>query len=268
MLKKSIIIFLVAILAFSMISCGKKTEQKQAQVEETKVKEPDFYLIEMPSFSKLFSILNFLDAEEFDKALQQPEINPGKDLYFSAFALGQLSADAVIATKGRNKSKLITYAEKMTDYSLMINIQEEILKLTDELQTLIKNDSWKELEKTLDKYKIDVEVNLHENQDYDVLTLLQLGGWTEGLNRICYLLKDNYDEQKTSIINQRGTLNNLLRNLRNMIDPDIQEQPFIKVSIEKYDEIKAIVFGSETYTKEQIIQIYEITEEIKKTVLQ
>ncbi|MEA1972492.1 MAG: hypothetical protein U9N34_04255 [Candidatus Cloacimonadota bacterium] len=270
MLKKISLFLIVIIVTISIVSCGKKADDKKQNQEEinTEVQEPDFYLIEMPTFSKLFSILDFLETKDFDTALHQEKITPGKDLYFSAFALGQLSADAVIATKGRNKSQLTSFSENMTNFSLLIGIQDEILKLTDELQNLIKTDSWTKLEQTLDKYKIDVEANLHENQDYDVLTLLQLGGWTEGLNRICYLLKDNYSREKTSIINQRGTLNNLLRNLRNMIDPQIQKEKFVQISIQKFEEIKKIIIKSDTYSKEDITKIYDLTEDIKKTVLQ
>jgi len=261
MLKKLLYLSLIVLL---FVGCGKK---KDENVEEVKQVDPQmYYLLEMPSFSKLFSVLDYLSTEDFDKALVQEDLEPGKDLYISAFMLGRLSADAVIATKSRSKSKLESYAKQMMDASSLLGIHEDILLLSDELNALIKEDKWIELEATLDKYKTNVEANLHEMEDYDTVTLLQLGGWTEGLNRITFLLKDNYKESQTRIIKQEGILNNLIKNLNEMIDPNVQQEPFVKLSVENYKKIKDIIVSSDTYSLQQVEEIFKLTSEIKESV--
>lgn len=262
MLKK---LFALLLIFAVLVSCGKKKEAPKEPVQEQSA-PMEIRLIEMPSFSKMFAVLDNLKTEDFDQALKQEDLDPGKDFFISAFALGRLSADAVIATKSRNKSKLEEYAKQMIDYSNLLSIGEDILKLSDDLITLLKEDKWVELEKTLDKYKTDVEINLHEMQDYDLVTLLQLGGWTEGLNRVTFLLMNNYDQEKTKIINQLGIVNNLIDSMSNMYDPSTQEEPVIQIGLKNFQKIKEILVKSQTYTKPQIEEIFKLTEEIKQTV--
>ena len=57
---------------------------------------------------------------------------------------------------------------------------------------MIQQDRWEDLQTSLDKYKNEIEISLYETQQYDLLTLVQIGGWTQGLYRICSLIDLNY----------------------------------------------------------------------------
>jgi len=253
---------LVVLLVLGIImGCG-KPEVKQKEEVKTEV---EFYHFPLPEFSKMFNTLDFLDTVDFDKAVPEEFDKIENDVFKAAFALGSLTGDAIIATKSRNKTKLSKIAKEMIDYSKFIGLNQNILRMADELQNLITDDKWKELENTLDKYKTDVELSLYESQEYDLFTLLQVGGWTEGLNRITFLLKDNYNKDKTGIIAQKGILNSLINNLNKIHNSDIKSEKYYSISVEKYKRIKEIIYSSEDkhYTPEKLAEIFTLTSEIK-----
>ncbi|MCD4652038.1 MAG: hypothetical protein K8S56_09690, partial [Candidatus Cloacimonetes bacterium] len=191
------------------------------------------------------------------------------DPYKAAFALGARTADGIFVIKGRNKSKLKKTAAEMIEYSKITGLSEEILKLADELQMLIDQDKWKELEVTLDKYKQDVVFSLYEVGEFDIFILLQLGGWVEGLNRTAYLIYNNYDVEKAALINELGILNQLIYNVQKMPNKELLSEPYIVESLKQLNAIKSVLISEnkEDYTLEQIQEIIDASASIKKAFM-
>ena len=78
------------------------------------------------------------------------------DVFLASYNLGYLTADALIATKSRNKSKLTEIASTMIDLSKLIGVKEDVQKLSDELLSMIQQDRWEDLQTSLDKYKNEI----------------------------------------------------------------------------------------------------------------
>ena len=263
MLKKILIVLIIGAFLFG---CSSKKEnestQKQGDVDI------EFYHAPLPKFSQVYSKLDHLETDDFDEAIGEDIFEAKNDVYRSAFALGVLSSDAILTSKARNSSKLNNIAQAMIEYSKMVEVDKDILKLADELKTLIDQEKWNTLETTLDQYKKEVELSFYESKEYDLFTMLQLGGWVEGLNRITFLLDKNYQKDKTSIINERGILNQLISNTNNLKNPNIKKEKYYDTALSNLKEIKEILYSNDKgeYTKEQIKEISKLTAEIKKMI--
>ncbi|MDD3049573.1 MAG: hypothetical protein PHR06_00335 [Candidatus Cloacimonetes bacterium] len=260
MIKKIIVLLLIALL---LVGCG----GKEKKAEATPTAKIEFYFAPLPPFAKLFSKLDYIETTEFDSAVSSENYKVEQDVLKSAFALGVLSADAVVLTKARNKTKLAAISQAMIEYSKLIAIDEDVLMLADELQSLIKADEWDKLENALDKYKSKVELSLYDSQEYDLFTLLQLGGWVEGLNKTCFLLSLNYKAEKTAIIDEKGILNQLINNLKNVKNPELKKMSYYTISTTNLTKIKEIIYSGENsiYSLEKVKQITTLTDEIKKS---
>ncbi|PID28540.1 MAG: hypothetical protein CSB55_04200 [Candidatus Cloacimonadota bacterium] len=259
-------ILIIALLSLVLFACN-SGEKKSEKAKPAKNKDITFYSAHLPEFSAMFSKLDFLGIKDFDKAVPEKFPKVESDVFKSAFQLGSLTADAILATKSRNKTKLQMIAKEMIDYSKFIGISEDILKLTDDLQNLIKEDKWNELEARLDHYKGEVESSLYISGEYDVFTLLQLGGWNEGLNRVTFLLKDSYKRKRTQIIGQKGILDQLIINLGKIQNPDVKSAPYYQISIEEYKNLQKIILSSKDnlFSEDEINKIFNLTEKVKKS---
>jgi len=257
MFKKGLILLLISFMVFG---CAKK----ESKEPEAKV-EVEFYNAPLPSFASLFGRFDYVGTTDFDKALQDELLTVEQDVYKSAFALGVLSADGIIAVKSKNKSKLMEISQVMIKYSKIIGINEEILKLADELQNLITNEQWDMLEETLEKYKGRVETSLYESKEYDLFTMLQLGGWMEGLNKISFLLNQNFRTEYSGLINERGILNQLIANYQNLKNPEAKKASYFALTTADLTKIKEILYSNndDIYTEEQVAEVMKITTGIK-----
>ena len=262
MIKKILILMLASILLFA---CGKKMSQKfQGTVT---VEYRNFYL---PPFADLFNTLNELQREDFDSVLDADYQKDTSDVFLASYNLGYLTADALIATKSRNKSKLTEIASTMIDLSKLIGVKEDVQKLSDELLSMIQQDRWEDLQTSLDKYKNEIEISLYETQQYDLLTLVQIGGWTQGLYRICSLIDLNYSAPLTQMIDQKGILSGIIYNFAKIENDEIKSRAWYGVIKTNYGEIESIIRKSSdsVYPKQDIKLLIKLTNQINKAMVE
>lgn len=262
-MKKLLIMLLAATLLFA---CGKK-ENVETDDATVTVEYRNFYL---PTFADLFNSLDHLQREDFDKVLDAKYQNDTNDVFLASYYLGYLTADAIISTKSRNKSKLTEIANLMIDFSKLIGVKEDVQKLSDELLNMIQQDKWDELQTSLDKYKNQIEISLYETQQYDLLTLVQVGGWTQGLYRICTLINANYSAEKTEIVDQKGILANIIYNYSKIGNQEIQSRDWYSTIQDNYQKIEDVVKNNteKTFTKAQIKTLMELANNVNKAMHQ
>ncbi len=261
MVKKVLIISLLVVL---LAGFGCKSKDTKKLPDDNQQITP-FVYAPLPPFSKVFMILDYLKLGDFNQAIDAKIFMTQQEIGHSAFALGVLTADGIISVRGHNKTKLNSIAEEMIKISNFLALDESILSLADQLKELISTDQWDELEKALEHYKTEVEGNLYQSKQYDQFTMMQIGGWTEGINRIAWLVNLNYQPEKSTVLMQKGTLNHLIKNMEYVRTPSIKDSYYFKTTYEKLLEIKKVIDASvnDTYTKEQVDQLMVLSQDIK-----
>ncbi len=262
MIKKAILISLCIVILL-MMGCKSKEAQKMPDANQ---KTTPFVYAPLPPFHEVFKILDYLKLGDFNQAIEDKVYTTKQEVGHSAFALGVLTADGIISVRGHNKTKLNAIAEEMIKISNFLGLDESILRLADQLKELISNDQWDELEKALEHYKSEVEGTLYQSQQYDQFTMMQIGGWTEGINRIAWFVNKKYQAEKSNVLIQKGTLNHLIKNMEYVNTPSIKDTDYFKATYAKLGEIKKIIDAptNETYTKEQVDQLMLLSQDIKK----
>jgi len=143
----------------------------------------------IPSFKRILATLDQLDLRDISAAVPAKIYKTKPDTARNSFALGVLTADAIISTRVRNKTNLMAIANEMIRSTSLLNLEAEVSQLNDDIKTFVAKEKWYELEQALIKHKNVVENKLWERGDLDRYTLLKLGGWTEAANRMSWLIK-------------------------------------------------------------------------------
>ena len=224
----------------------------------------DIYFAPLPSFERMFSALDYLEVNDFSMVLEKENFKVEEEVFKVAFALGVNTAEALLATKAREAEALHRIAREMFHYSRFLGLSDEILKLGDELQQMVGSLEWEVLESSLEKYKEAVEIALYQSRQYDMFTMMQLGGWTHGLNRITNLLSNNYNKEKSSIVNQKGIVNSLISNLKMVRSDRLKNAQYYHTSTEVYKHIREILYSYEdSYPPDAIEELHNLTEKIR-----
>lgn len=260
-MKTRIVIAMVLILILGMVACKKKVEQTPSE----DVSQLVTTFAPLPSFKEVYIALDQIQVKDIAAAVPSTIYKTKQEEVRNAFSLGLLTADAVLAAKGRNKSKLSDISASMMNLTSLLALESEVNRLGDQMKKLIENEEWEELDKTLDFHKGDVEGKLWENENFDNYTLMLLGGWIEAANRVAWLIHQDYNAERTKVLAQKGTFNSLVLNMQQITTPHIVDQEAFKESLELLKEIKTIIDNDHdrTYTKEQLKQIITKTDEIK-----
>ncbi len=272
-MRKTTISMLFLLLSIAIVGCGgdkKGTPEAgasdQANTNQEVSVESSIRMDPLP----FKTVLGGLQDVSKELAYMTPKeaYKVDENVYKQAFAMGVISADAVMTISSREEDKLKQYTESLIYYSKNVELGDEILKMADEIQTtLSKTDSnkWDELEKLVLKYQHEVENTFYQKGLLDQFTLMQLGGWTEGLNKITGLYLNNWDENGVKIINQQGITNSLINNLNSIRSKKVKELDVYGVSTEGYKHIKELITLTaerKSYTKDEVKQINEITNKI------
>ncbi len=271
-MRRSISAILVLIVLFAFIGCGEKSKSDEAVTDQVKTESMDFQIRMDPLPFK--NVLESLRSVSKELAQQTPTeaYKVSENVYEQSFAIGVISADAVMAISSRDESKLKAYTELLIEYSKNIGLKDEILKMADEIQYVLGNNDankWEYLEKLIYEYQTQVELAFYQEEMLDQYTLMQLGGWSEGLYRITNLYLNNWDQEGAKTINQRGIVNALINNLDLIQSSKIKEADYYRISKEGFAMIKKIIYSIQEdsyYTKDDIKKINEISAKIVNSV--
>lgn len=260
---RNVIATLLLVVVVLFPGCRSKEADK---LPDGKQPPTPFVYAPLPPFHEIFRILDYLKLGDYDQAVDDKTFTTRQETGQAAFALGVLTADGIISVRGHNKTKLNAIAEEMIKISNFLGLDSSILRLADQLKDLISNDDWIELEKALEYYKTEVEGTLYQSQQYDQFTMMQMGGWVEGINRISWFVNRNYQLEKSRVLLQKGTLNHLLNNLDYINTPSIKDSYYFKVGREKLNAVKLIIDKPVDggYSKQQVDNLISLTEEIKQ----
>ncbi|GAB1365642.1 hypothetical protein MASR1M36_05130 [Candidatus Cloacimonadaceae bacterium] len=257
---KVILILAVVILAI-LIGCKKKADTMPSK--ETTAAITTY--APLPTFKEVFRVLDQLQAKDISAAIPSKLYKAKQEEVRNAFSLGLLTADATLASKGRNKARLNDISSAMMNLTTLLGLENEVNQMGADLKTLIEKEQWQDLEATLDAHKQKVEDKLWEMESYDNYTLMLMGGWVEAANRVAWLIKQNYSPEKTKVLDQKGTFSSLIGNLKNIQAEHIKGQPAFQEALGLMEQLKAVIDSDKekTYTPEQLDQIINLTEQVK-----
>jgi len=262
-MKRMLLIFLAILISLSVVSCKGRKEAAKLPDEAIKSQVPTY--APLPSFKEVFRALGEVPAKDYAAVIPQTLFKTKQEEPRNAFALGVLTADAVMAAKARNKKRLSDISVEMMNLTTLLRLEDEINRMGAELKTLIENEKWEELDASLDGVKKSVEDKLWELENYEHYTLMILGGWTEALGNVSKLLAQNYKVESTKSINQKGTWNSLAGNWELVSSPAIKDSDSYKSATPHILKIRDIINSDQenTYSKEQLQELITATDQIK-----
>jgi len=219
----------------------------------------------LPTFKEVFRVLEQLQAKDISSAIPTKLFKTKQEEVRNAFSLGLLTADATLAAKGHDKARLSDISSQMMNLTTLLGLESEVNQMGADLKTLIEKEKWDDLEATLDVHKKRVEDKLWEMESYDNYTIMLMGGWVEAANRVAWLIKQNYSAEKTKVLDQKGTFNSLIGNLKTIEAEHITSQPAFAEALGLVEQLKNVIDADtdKTYTEAQLDQIINMTDQRK-----
>ena len=207
-------------LAFGVSSCSSSSDEVNSQeavevVTEELAKEAtnDNVFYQMPTPNELFAVLKNSDAP-FNKEILNDVSNSGNYLtkFSKALNFGVFTADLAYATSKGSFEDAASLFEAVKSLSKDLEIENSIDQIIFErLKENLENANADSLFYLSNETYYSAFSYLEENDRQDVLAMIAVGGWIEGLNIILNLEPYSEDSEICQrIADQKLTLENLL----------------------------------------------------------
>ncbi len=263
-MKRIILILLASLMLLTLASCKGRRDAAKMPTDEIKAQIATY--APLPSFKEAFRLLDDLKAKDYAPSLSDKLYRVQPELHNNAFALGVLTADVVFAAKARNKNQLTAASAELKKLGNLMGFQEEIKRLDSLLPGYIKQGKWSEVEKTLDFLKKRLEDKLWELEDYEYYTLMILGGWTEALNGVGKILTGSYSAEATRALSHENTWKAMQANLELFSAAEFKGTQTYKSLVDLTAKVSQLLAShtDDTYTKEQVEELIQLTEQLKQ----
>lgn len=154
-MKTRIILAILLITMILSVACKKRDNSKP----DPSIAEQVVTFAPLPSFKEVYEVLDQLQTKDISAAVPKELYKTNQDEIRNSFSLGLLTADAVLAAKGRNSNKLKDISASMMNLTSLLALEAEVNQLGDDMRTMIEKQQWEELDAALDAHKKSVEAS-------------------------------------------------------------------------------------------------------------
>jgi len=263
-MKTRVLILLTLIIAMTAISC--KSRDK-GRFPDSLGKVTEFATI--PSHKAMFLALDRFEETTISR-VQPFVVRPAlQDTMHIAFAWGVLTSDLQLAVRSRDTSWLETTLTRLSEFSPILELEEIIAKIAINVKPMLEQENWNSLENTFYNMQYSIEQMLFEQEEYEIYTLMALGGWTETTYQIASQIISDFQTEITPPLLQEEAWQSLEANLGLIQKDSYVSTSAFKKALAETSRMREILSleNNETLSLEQVGDVVSSTTEIKKAFL-
>jgi len=231
----------------------------QAEMDSAKM----LYLI--PSPGEIFTALDKLDQVPWGQMPSYESRTAYNDNETRALNLGIRVADAFMAIKAQDASNLGEMNEQIFSMSQEIGLGDALFQRREEIENLVGESKWDELNASLDNVQADVRQEVESMGEGELVVLASIGGWMEGLRAITDYLQNDYSEEKAELLELQDLLSYFNEEFKQM-DSDVASHPLVTQTQQAVNEILQVIENKDMVSQEDVSQINQITSNLINTI--
>jgi hypothetical protein len=152
-----------------------------------------------------------------------------------ALALGTLVADGYIAVEAQDSQGVKNIGKEIINLAKKLNVSQSVLGRGNSINDFAENNDWNALREELEATQNEVKLDMEEQKDSSLVTLVSLGAWLRGTEIVSGLVETTYTPESARLLRQPAIIEYLLT-LVGRLPAGIQEDELvaqIKVGLEK-----------------------------------
>lgn len=127
-----------------------------------------------------------------------------------ALALGTLVADGYIAVEAQDSLGVKNIGKEIIGLAKKLNVSESVLGRGSSLNDFAENNDWNALREELEATQNEVKLDMEEQKDQSLITLVTLGAWLRGTDIVSGLVEAGYTPESARLLHQPAIVGYLL----------------------------------------------------------
>lgn len=133
-----------------------------------------------------------------------------------ALTLGALVADGYIAVEAQDSQGVKNIGKEIINLSKKLNVSQNVLGRGNSINEFAENNDWSALREELEATQNEVKLDMDEQKDSSLITLVTLGAWVRGTEIVSGLVKNTYSPEAARLLHQPAIIEYLLSQIASL----------------------------------------------------
>ena len=174
-----------------------------------------------------------------------------------ALILGTLVADGYIAVEAQDSQGVKNIGKEIINLAKKLNVSQSVLGRGNSINDFAENNDWNALREELEATQNEVKLDMFEQKDSNLVTLVTLGAWVQGTELASGLIARSYTPESARLLRQPAIIEYLLYQI-GTLPQAMREDPLIA-------ELSAGLEKSRDFVKDETPSMENI-EDLHKTM--
>lgn len=157
-----------------------------------------------------------------------------------ALALGVLVADGYIAVEAEDSQAVKNIGKEIINLAKKLNVSQSVLGRGSSINDFATNSDWSALREELEATQNEVKLDMQEQKDSSLVTLVTIGAWLRGTEITSGLVVNAYTPEAGRLLRQPAIISYLLDQV-GTLPTGIQSDPLLVSIRESLEKAKASV---------------------------
>jgi hypothetical protein len=218
----------------------------------------------IPMPGEFFAAINKFDRPNWKQLVRVGTPEATSNRAQIALVLGTLVADGYIAVEAQDGQGVKNIGKEIINLAKKLNVSQSVLGRGNSINDFAENNDWNALREELEATQNEVKLDMFEQKDSNLVTLVTLGAWVRGTELASGLVERSYTPETARLLRQPAIIEYLLEQIGSL-PQSMKEDPLIatlRATLEKcLDYVKA-----ETPSEENVAQLHAAMSSVGKAI--
>lgn len=183
-----------------------------------------------------------------------PEATPSRAQI--ALALGTLVADGYIAVEAQDSGGVKSIGKEIIGLAEKLNVSKSVLGRGNSLNDFAEDNDWNALREELEATQNEVKLDMEEQKDQSLVTLVTLGAWLRGTDIVSGLVEAGYTPESARLLHQPAIVEYLLGEIGQLPEGLLKDK--LVRSIRSALEKALVCVGEPTPTEQSVRELHQL----------
>jgi hypothetical protein len=248
---------LLGLLAATSIA-GQASQDALTKQEIASAESLDAVTIPIPG--EFFTAMAKVGQPAWSQYLKTGAPAPSASRSMIALALGTLVADGYVAVEARDGQGVKNIGKEILALAKKLNVSQSVLGRSNSIGDFADANDWNALREELEATQNEVKLDMAEQNDDRLLTLVSLGAWIRGVELVSGMVSANYTPESASLLSQPAIVKYLIARIDSLPESARTESPLPEIRTALHAALPLV--EPTTPTAEQVAQLHTLMQGI------
>jgi hypothetical protein len=208
----------------------------------------------IPMPGEFFAAINKIDRPNWKQLVRVGTPEATSNRAQIALVLGTLVADGYIAVEAQDGQAVKNIGKEIINLAKKLNVSQSVLGRGNSINDFAENNDWNALREELEATQNEVKLDMFEQKDSNLVTLVSLGAWVRGTELASGLIERAYTPEAARLLRQPAIIEYLLEQIGSL--PQAMKEDALIATLRATLENCLDYVKAETPSEENVTQLH------------